>query len=202
MPIESKAISSTPIEWSLVLEGDGVDKSESPIRQVLGDSLGMRITPELAAQVEIAHIKTLHRRIERFEQAVVESGAPQVYCRVRHHFASGVYGREISIPAGTAVTGAVHKVDNIVVLSRGLIEVATPGGILTMRPGDTVICTSGTKNAVTAIEDAQWTNFYQNPMNLNDPSELVESLYYAKASELLGGSENKQLKAYAQEVLL
>lgn len=169
-----------------------------PIRATLGDNLGRVLTPELAADIESAHIATLHRRIERLEDDVIKAGVPPVVCAIRHHFAAGIYGREITIPAKVTVTGAVHRVENLVVVSKGRLEAATPLGIVMLSPGDTLRCEPGTKNVVRALEDARWTNFYANPLNLTDPDQLVEQLYDAKADEMLGGSENRQAKAWAQ----
>ena len=132
-------------------------------------------------------------RIARLETAAYN--APQVDCPVRHHFAPGIYAREISIPGGTVVTGAVHKTDNLVVISMGRLRAVTDAGTQEFKAGDTFFCRAGMKNAVVTLEDSRWTNIFPNPLNETDPEKLIESLTYCKASELLGGADNKQLAA-------
>lgn len=120
---------------------------------------------------------------------------PQVECPVRHFFAPGVYAREITIPAGSALVGAVHKTENLAVLSKGRMVLATEAGpveicaphILTVKPGD--------KNSAVALEESVWTNFLANPTNETNTDALVEIFTESKACELLGGKMNKQLCA-------
>lgn len=142
--------------------------------------------------------KPWRERVERLERAL--DHVPQVECPVRHHFAPGMYAREITIPAGTVLVGAVHKTENLAVLSQGRLLLATQAGpveiraphILTVKPGD--------KNSATAMEDSVWTNFF--PTHETDPEKLVELLTESRASELLGGTENKQLTANKASGLL
>lgn len=124
-------------------------------------------------------------------------GMPQVECPVRHYFAPGLYAREMSIPAGATVVGAVHKTENLIVVSMGRLVVVTEDGTREVVAGDTLTCHVGMKNAVTALEDSRWTNFMANPTNETDPAHLVEIFTESTACELLGGSRNKQLAADA-----
>lgn len=119
--------------------------------------------------------------------------APQVDCPVRHYFAPGMYAREIRIPAGTVLTGAIHKTENLVVLSAGRLQLVTDSGVVEICAPHTMTCHPGTKNAALALEDSVWTNFF--PTTETDLDKLVELLTESKACELLGGSENKQLAA-------
>ena len=120
---------------------------------------------------------------------------PQVDCPVRHYFAPGLYAREMSIPAGTVVTGAVHKTENLVVVSMGRLRIVTDNGTREVAAGETFTCTAGMKNAVVALEDSRWINFMANPNNETDLDKLAEIFTESKSSELLGGIHNKQLAA-------
>ena len=44
---------------------------------------------------------------------------PQTYMPVTHRFSRGVYARELFIPAGTVLTGRIHKYSQINILLRG-----------------------------------------------------------------------------------
>lgn len=140
---------------------------------------------------EVMH--TMRGAVDRLEAAAM--GLPQVDCPVRHYFAPGLFAREISIPKGTYVGGAVHKTENIVVVSMGRLEMVTEDGTKEVRAGEIFIVKPGAKNAVHALEDSRWTNFMANPTNETDIEVLTEIFTESKACELLGGSENKQLLA-------
>ena len=123
------------------------------------------------------------------------NGIPQVDCPVKHYFAPGVFAREITIPAGTVLVGAVHKTDNIAVLSAGRVKLATEDGHIEVSAPYTHFCKAGAKNAFVAITTAVWTNFLSNPDNETDTDLLVERYTESKAVELLGGGKNIQLAA-------
>ena len=137
--------------------------------------------------------ETTRQRVDRMEASMLKQ--PQVDCPVRHHFAPGVYAREITIPKGTVLVGVVHKIDNLVVLSAGRLQLVTDGGTVEIAAPHTLLCKAGTKNAALALEDSVWTNFFATQET--DTDKLVEQLTYATADELLGGAKNKQLAAQA-----
>lgn len=116
---------------------------------------------------------------------------PQVDCPVRNYFAPGLYAREIRIPAGTVLTGAIHKTENLAVLSAGRLRLVTDDGTVEISAPYTLTVRPGQKNCALALEDAVWTNFF--PTDETDTDKLVELLTESKACELLGGAENAQL---------
>ena len=138
---------------------------------------------------------SMRDKVDRLEAAVC--ALPQVDCPVRHYFAPGLYAREMTIPAGTVVTGAVHKTDNLIVVSMGRLQIVMADGTREVKAGDTIICQRGMKNAVVALEDARWTNFMHNPDNITNLDTLAEIYTESPACELLGGGQNKQLACNA-----
>lgn len=133
-----------------------------------------------------------HRaKIERLHAYVNE--VPQVDCPVRHFFAPGLFAREITIPAGVTLIGAVHKTENLAVLSKGRLLLATPAGPVEIAAPHTLTVLPGDKNSATALEESVWTNFWPNPNNEKSIDLLIEKLSDCKASDLIGGSTNKQL---------
>lgn len=135
--------------------------------------------------------RTARERVERLGEEL--KAVPQVDCPIRHHFAPGVYAREITIPKGTVLVGAVHKRDNLVVLSAGRLRLVTEDGTVEIAAPHTRVCKAGAKNAAVALEDSVWTNFFAT--DETDPGKLVELLTESKASDLIGGSTNLQLAA-------
>ena len=136
---------------------------------------------------------TQREKAERLEFAMLV--LPQADCPVRHYFAPGLYAREMTIPQGVTVTGAVHKTEHLIVVSMGRLRISTEGGWRDVAAGETLTCKPGMKNAVYALEDSRWTNFLPNPDNCTDTDKLTELFTESKASELLGGADNKQLLA-------
>lgn len=143
--------------------------------------------------LDLTGLASMRPRVERLEAAMVD--LRQVDCPVRHYFAPGMYAREITIPAGAVVVGAVHKTEHLIVVSMGRLQIVTEDGTREVKAGDTIACKPGMKNAVHALENSRWTNFLPNPSNETDTAKLVEIYTESKACELMGGSENKQFIA-------
>lgn len=141
--------------------------------------------------MELTLSQPMRERVDQLEQAI--NHAPPVDCPVRHYFAPGLYAREMSIAAGTVVVGAQHTSENLIVVSMGRLKIVTEDGTKEVQAGDTLTCKAGMKNAVVALEDSRWTNFFPNPDNETDTEKLAERLTTSKACELLGGCENQQL---------
>jgi hypothetical protein len=134
---------------------------------------------------------SMQDKVENLEEAL--KNVPQVDCPVKHYFAPGMYAREITIKKGTVLTGAIHKTENLVVLSCGRLQLVTESGTIEISAPHILTVKPGTKNAAYALEDSVWTNFF--PTEETDVDKLVELLTESKASELLGGIDNKQLVA-------
>jgi hypothetical protein len=134
---------------------------------------------------------SMQEKVVALEEVLLE--VPQVDCPVRHHFAPGMYAREITIPKGTVLTGAVHKTQNLAVLSSGKLQLVTDNGTTIISAPHILTVMPGMKNAAYALEDSVWTNFF--PTEETDTDVLVELLTESKATDLIGGSDNKQLVA-------
>lgn len=130
----------------------------------------------------------MREKVQQLETAMLHE--QQAECQVRHYFAPGMYAREITIPKGVVLTGAIHKTENLVVLSKGKLQLVTDEGTTVIEAPCTLTCKPGAKNAALALEDSVWTNFF--PTTETDPEKLVELLTESKASELLGGPDNRQ----------
>lgn len=138
--------------------------------------------------------QTMREKVEILEQELNQ--LPQVDCPISHHFAPGMYARRMSIKAGVVVTGAVHKTEHLIVIAKGRLRIVTDDGTAEVSAGDIITCKPGMKNAVVALEDSAWVNFF--PTTETDTDKLVEILTESKACELLGGCKNKQLAANAE----
>src|SRR5262245_16445882 len=79
---------------------------------------------------------------------------------VRHYFSPGVYAREITIPAGTILTGKIHKYAQLNILSKGEISVLTEDGVKRIRAPFTVVSPPGTKRVAFTHEECVWTTIH------------------------------------------
>ena len=101
---------------------------------------------------------TLRDKINRLEETI--SGLEQVEFAVTHHFADGIYAREIFIPAGSVLTGKIHKTEHLNIISQGKISVVTESGKKTVTAPCTMVSPPGTKRAGFALEDTVWTTIH------------------------------------------
>lgn len=138
----------------------------------------------------------MRQRVERLEATL--EGLPQVECPVRHHFAPGVYMREMTVPAGTIATGAVHKTEHLTTVC-GRCLLTTDDGPQEFAGYTTFLSKPGAKRAIHAIEDTIVTTVH--PTTETDLDKLCELLTESKSSELLGGPDNRQLLANKQKEL-
>lgn len=139
---------------------------------------------------ELVETTPMRARVERME-ALLE-GVPQVECPVRHHFAPGVYCREMTVPAGVVATGAVHKTEHLTVIV-GHCHLTTDDGVREFKGYSMVHSKPGAKRAIYAIEETIVTTIH--PTEETDLDKLCELLTHSKSSELLGGPSNRQLLA-------
>lgn len=96
-------------------------------------------------------------KIERLEEAML--ALPQVDCPIDHFFASGVYVRQMTAPAGALLVGHAHKTEHVCVLLKGSMTIATPQGVTTVRAPLTFIASPGRKVAL-VLEDIIFQNIH------------------------------------------
>lgn len=97
---------------------------------------------------------------------------PQVDMPIDHDFCDGIYARTMHIPAGTILTGAIHKEESFFLVRSGRLIVTTDDGTIEVGPGFMSVTKSNTKRAGIAITDVDVTTFHANPKNETDPAEL------------------------------
>lgn len=103
-----------------------------------------------------------------------KEGRDAIKLPVRHWFCNGLYARELFIPAGTRLTGKIHKTEHLVIISQGLVSVVTEFESLLIQAPHTMITVPGTKRALYVLEDVLWTNIH--PTNEKDVSKIEEAI--------------------------
>ncbi len=113
----------------------------------------------------------------RAENEMRERGVP-VDIPVTHRFANkgtkrGVYAREIAIPAGTMLTGHIHKYEQINFLLKGAISVLMEDGrVKLIEAPATVVSPAGTKRIAYTHTDVVWTTVHATE---NEDLKLIEA---------------------------
>ena len=119
---------------------------------------------------DIPGIPDEHVLIYRLEAELLKY--PQVEMPVEHAFCNGIYARTMHIPAGTILTGAVHRDESFFLVRRGILIVTTDDGSRQLFPGDMSVTKAGAKRAGIAVTDAEITTFHANPSNETEPEKL------------------------------
>lgn len=96
--------------------------------------------------------------IQAFERELLKM--PQVDIPVTHHFASGLYAREIFIPKGTTLTGKKHLTGHFNFLMKGQIKVVTEDGVLVLTAPAIIPSAPGIKRAGVTLEDTVWVTVH------------------------------------------
>ena len=87
---------------------------------------------------------------------------PQATIETLHHYANGIYAREVRMPKGTIAIGKIHKTEHFCVLN-GDIDVCDENG-KTRFTGHALFKTpAGIKRAVFAHQDTVFTTFHAIP---------------------------------------
>lgn len=108
----------------------------------------------------------------RLQDAIISEGRDvgPASCPVKHHFAPGSYGREMTLPAGLVVVGKIHKHAHINVISKGRVQVFTEQeGVLELAAPCTFVSSPGTKRVVHVLEETVWTT-----VHVTDKTDLAE----------------------------
>jgi len=123
---------------------------------------------------------TMRHKIKALEDHMLTY--PQVPIETKHYFAEGLYAREIFIPKGTLLTGAVHLFEHINILSQGDITIILETGAQRLKAPQTIVSKPGTKRVGYAHEDTVWTTIHA--AEETDIKKLEELLVVKSHAEL------------------
>jgi hypothetical protein len=129
-------------------------------------------------------VGTMREKVNRAEDLMRAYGEP-AEIPVRNYFANagtarGVYAREITIPAGTLLTGKIHKYEQINILSKGDISVLTEEGIVRVQAPCTIVSPAGTKRIAYAHTECVWTTIHGTELT---DLEAIEAQFIAQTEQ-------------------
>ena len=79
---------------------------------------------------------------------------------VQHHFAPGVYMRQMDAAAGTLVVSKMHRTEQMNILLKGSLTVATENGIELLKAPCVLKSMPGTKRIGYFHEDSSWITIH------------------------------------------
>lgn len=125
----------------------------------------------------------IREQIYELERAM-KAAPEEIKCNPEpvHHFAKGIYAREVTIPAGTIVVGEVHKTEHLCIVSKGKITVLTEQGLKTIEAPCTIVSPPGTKRVGVTHTETVWTAIHGT--NETDIEKLKTELIAETHEEL------------------
>ncbi|AMM22987.1 hypothetical protein AX767_00280 [Variovorax sp. PAMC 28711] len=103
-------------------------------------------------------------RIDALEEAMRAAGNADPAAAgitTHHHYAPGIYAREMRAPKGTLVTSKVHKFENLSILSKGRMALYLDDGtVREVSAGFHIVAPPGARRVAVVLEDAVWTCFH------------------------------------------
>ena len=140
----------------------------------------------------VQEVKTGTDPIYRLEAELLK--LPQVSMPVEHAFCAGLYARTMHIPAGTVLTGAIHREESFFLVRKGQLIVSTDNGPRTLAPGDMSVSKIGAKRAGITLTDVEVTTFHANPTNEHEPQALWDLFTIPAPAPVLEASQTAYLE--------
>ena len=139
-----------------------------------------------------AGVPAEHLPIYRLEAELLK--LPQVDMPVEHNFCNGLYARTMHIPAGTVLTGAVHKNESFFVVRKGTLIVTTDDGTAQVGPGFMSVTKANAKRAGVALTAVEVTTFHPNPTNETDPQVIWDMYTIQTPARILEAVQHANLE--------
>ena len=138
------------------------------------------LTKERTAD-DAAHRNAIFR-LEDFIKSIPGNGVDESGIKHLHHFAPGVYAKEMIVPPDVYITGMVHKTEHISIFLEGRMAVADgKGGTVEIQAPIVEIGKPGIKRAGYTIEEVRWITVHptdetdidalESLLLTNDPKE-------------------------------
>jgi hypothetical protein len=128
-------------------------------------------------------------RVLAFEQEQLKK--PQVEIPVEHNFFPGGYARTIRVPAGTELTGAIHKYQNFNLLVSGELLIIAEDGPMHLKAPAQFWSPPGVKRVGVMLTDVVWTTVLAT--ELTDVDEIKAKFTCNSEHEYLAFIESLKL---------
>lgn len=123
---------------------------------------------------------------------------PQLEIETTHHFAPGIYMRQVRIPADGLVTGAIHKTEHLNILAQGELSVWTDDGMKRLTAPTVIKSSPGTKRVGYAHTEVVWITVHPNVTDERDVEKIRLDLTTNSFAEFLEYIEAERQKLLGQ----
>lgn len=106
--------------------------------------------------------------------AIKAIGSPPSADDISHHFAAGVYAKEMRVAAGLVVLSHKHLHDHLSILASGTVTVTTEAGDTVHEAPAVITIKAGEHHSIFAHSDAVW--FCVHATDETDPAKVDEVL--------------------------
>lgn len=126
-------------------------------------------------------------------QGVIDSGdVPQGHEVLTHHFADGVYGRQMDVTANTLVISKMHRHQTLNVFLKGRVALISNDGVQELVAPCVLVSPKGTQRIGFFLEDSSWLTVH--PVNTQDLAEIEKQVIVPECEvkqflEKLGGDQ-------------
>lgn len=110
------------------------------------------------ADIPAVPVENIREKVAIMEAEMLHM--PQVVMTPVHHFAEGLYARELLIPAGTVIVGKVHLAEHLNFLMKGDITVWTDDGMKRLQAPCILKSRPGVKRVGLTHEDTIWVTVH------------------------------------------
>lgn len=131
----------------------------------------------------------VRERMQALEQAMTEMEPLEI--EPSHHFADGMYVRELFMPAGSLITSKIHKTEHFALIVKGAVTVAQEDGLRYIEAPYMTITKPGTKRALYVHEDTIWITFH--PTDKTDVEEIEAEIIAEDFDALVNMGDEKCL---------
>lgn len=151
------------------------------------DRTWLNDTDGKAPQISQAEMRI---RVLAFEQEQLKK--PQVDIPVTHSFFPGGYARTMYVPAGTELTGAIHKYQNFNLLVSGELLMIAEDGPKHLKAPAQFWSPPGIKRVGQMLTDVVWTTVFAT--DLTDIPSILEHFMTNTEAEYLAFTESLKLE--------
>lgn len=139
----------------------------------------LQVNPDLRQR-----IMAVEKGLECMPGAYIGNKATQIICPIKESFTEDLYMREIFIPKGVLIVGALHKFAHTVFIQSGEVSVLSELGLRRLKAPFNSTMPMGIKNVVYAHEDAVWITVHPIKDNVNIHNNMDEELAFTGYDEL------------------
>lgn len=152
----------------------------------------LTVRPEDAVTAAIGGSAPTRAQILDFERHLAELPNAVFELPTFHHFAPGVYSRELHIPAGMTLTGKTHRHAHMNFLMAGDITVWIDGAMKRIQAPKAFVSQPGTKRVGYAHTDVIWVTVH--PTDETDLDKIEADVIAPPDFEMLSGAELEVLR--------